>query len=260
VTSNKRIVVTGSSADNVHLFLDFDDTISDYIELGGQYVTRLASLLSSEFGGTDLEWASILPAAIAASLDRYAKRFGNKPQPGFAAWAEDERARVVSELFDTMNRTLPLNESPVSLVDRLQWGALTSCCAPLPGARAALAEISESGVRVHMASSWGSKYLLAALIGADLDTFVETKFGPDLVDCPKEGPEFYRRIFRKCDIQPHQAIVLDDQVMCLDWAEEAGARVIQVCIKSDSRPEFPISILNLSDLPAALRVAAGQSN
>ncbi len=247
-------------SDIIQLFVDFDDTLSDFVGLGGQYVARLATLLSGEFGGRKLDWASLLPAAIAASLDRYATKFGNNPQPGFAAWAEQERARIVTELFDAMNRKLPLNETAVSLADRLQWDALTTCGAPLPGAEAALTDVCNLGVKVQMASSWGSRYLHAALIGAGLDSSIETKFGPDLVDCPKEGPEFYRRIFRVCDVRPDRAVVLDDQVMCLDWAEEAGARVIQACMKSNSPAQFPTAIRNLSELPAAIPRDSGPAH
>ncbi len=75
-------------------------------------------------------------------------------------------------------------------------------------------------------------------------------FGPDLVDIPKEGPEFYMAVFKACSIRPDEAIVVDDQAMCLDWAEEAGARVVQACVRDGAlEPEFPMVIRSLCELP-----------
>src|SRR5438309_602999 len=66
--------------------------------------------------------------------------------------------------------------------------------------------------------------------------------------------EFYDRIFESCEIHPSRAIVVDDQAMCLDWAEEAGTRVIQARIRPDApEAEFPIVLTQLSDLPALIR-------
>src|SRR5262249_10976942 len=147
------------------------------------------------------------------------------------------------------------------LAAKIQFDALTACNAAFPHAESALRELHEMGVRTQTASSQESEYLLAALIGAGIESYIETKFGPDLVDCAKESPEYYCRIFKTCEIRPSQAIVVDDQPECLDWAEEAGARVIQARLIPDAQEQqFPNAITDLSSLPAMVLTLSGLQN
>ena len=39
-------------------------------------------------------------------------------------------------------------------------------------------------------------------IGAGVDQYVGTRYGPDLIDCAKEGPEYYQRMFAHMGIDP----------------------------------------------------------
>ena len=56
------------------------------------------------------------------------------------------------------------------------------------------------------------------------------------------------------------AMVVDDQAMCLDWAEETGARVVQACLKVGAEePEFPVSFTNYEELPALVETMCGQN-
>jgi phosphoglycolate phosphatase-like HAD superfamily hydrolase len=236
--------------EGVFLFVDFDDTLSDFAALGGQYVEQLSRLLSSEFGGEPGEWAAATVPELEASVARYVEKFVGNPLAGYNAWIEEERARVAAAIFARVGRELPANEPLGPLAKRVQFDALTNCNAVFPGTEEALHALFEADVRIQLASSQESDYLLAALIGGGIESCTESKFGPDLVDCAKEGPEFYRRIFAMAEISPSQAIVLDDQAMCLDWAEEAGARVIQACLKANAaEPEFPVVLGSMAELP-----------
>ena len=238
-----------------YVFLDFDNTLSDMNEVGEQYVRELATLLSSGYGKEADDWIVALRPELSASIGRYVDKFAGDPLAGYNAWIEEERARVATAIFGRMTVPMPAGESMAEIAKRIQFDALTSCYATLPGGEEALRELFGMGKRIHMASSQESDYLLAALIGAGLESFIETKFGPDLVDCAKEGPEFYQRIFAACEIRPSQAIVVDDQAMCLDWAQEAGARVVQAALLPDSpEPEFPIVLRSLADLPRLIRM------
>lgn len=236
------------------LFLDFDDTLSDYARLGRQYVGNVAAHLAQEFGGDAAEWLPVVQSELPASLARYIDTFSGGQLHGVNTWLAEERRRVVEAIFAGAGRTYP-DGDPVALAVQVQCAALNGCCAVFPGAEAALRTLQEAGIEVMMASSQPSDYLRPALESAGLAPYITRFFGPDLVDCAKEGPEFYRRLFAACGIRPSQAVVVDDQVQCLDWAEEAGGRVVQACLLPNAaEPEFPVVLRNLADLPKLLRM------
>lgn len=238
------------SVEPVVLFLDFDDTLSDYTDLGRQYVAVLAATASIEFGGSAERWIAALQPALVESLARYRMAFTGNPRAGFVRWIAGERERLVKTVCDAVGIGLPRDLSPVELGLRLQSRGLESCTALFPGATAAMREISDAGVAVNLASSQESHYLRSALAGSGVEGYIDNWFGADLVDCAKEGPEFYHCVFAACGIRPSQAIVVDDQPECLDWAEEAGARVIQACIKRPrGEAEFPVVMTDLAELP-----------
>ncbi len=241
--------------ENLTLFIDFDNTLSDMAALDAQFVRELGHLLSGEFGSESATWESALKPELDATRGRYAVKFTGDPLAAYNQWIEAEREKVTTAVFASAGVPLPSAEPIAPLAKRLQFDALTACNAALPEAKSCLRELFEMGVHIQMASTQESEYLLAALIGAGLESYIESKFGPDLVDCAKEGPEFYQRIFQQCEIRPSRAIVVDDQAMCLDWAEEAGARVVQACLLPDSpEPEFPIVLRSLADLPKLVQM------
>jgi HAD superfamily hydrolase (TIGR01509 family) len=241
-------------SDDLYLFIDFDDTLSDAKTFGVQYVHALSERLASAYGGEVTAWTEALVPELGAGIARYEAQFLGNPLGGYTAWLEEERARTAESLFRSVGRTLPPEESPAELAKRIQFDALTAVHAVYPGAAEALKRLSEAGVRLMMASSQDSYFLRGALTGAGIVERFDTLYGPDLVDCAKEGTEFYRRLFEASGIRPSQAVVLDDQVMCLDWAEEAGARVVQACVRADAEePEFPVVLTEFAQLPTLLR-------
>lgn len=237
------------------LFIDFDNTLCEMSSHREQFTQKLAELLSVEFDHDVEDWRPALRRELDASLANYARKFAGDPLAGYSAWIDEERVRVTTAVFAAIGAPLPTHEPVIDLAKRLQFDALTDCISIFPGVEDALRVLFDMGIRIQLASGQESEYLLAALIGGGIESFIESKFGPDLVDCAKEGPEFYRRIFNVCEIQPSEAIVVDDQAMCLDWAEEAGARVVQAVLLPDRpEPEFPIVLKSIADLPRVIRM------
>jgi phosphoglycolate phosphatase-like HAD superfamily hydrolase len=233
-----------------HIFFDFDDTLSDLQSLRVQYVNALSSILSSRYGSATEEWQSALGPALDASIHRYVVKHAGKPEPGYLKWIAGERAQVARELFVTKGAPLPSGQDLGILALELQAQALVKCNAAYPGVLAAINELANAGHCLCMASSQESGLLRPALTGMGMDGILAQFFGPDLVDIPKEGPEFYQSVFKYCGIRPSQAVVIDDQAMCLDWAEESGARVIQACIREGApEPEFPVYFRRFAELP-----------
>lgn len=238
---------------STYVFIDFDDTLSDMQALRSQFAAEAAELLE-RYGATREAWASAIALSCERSLERYTTRFTQDPLADYVTWLEEERARIGEEVFRAVGVTPPQDQPLVQLVKQVTFDALAYCNAAHPGAEDALRRLFELGYRTQMASAQDSEYLIAALLGARLESYTESKFGPDLVNCAKESPQFYIRLFAACNIHPNQAIVVDDQPVCLQWAREAGAHVIQARVAPNCPPaDSERCCTDLADLPDIVR-------
>src|SRR4030095_7634308 len=98
-----------------------------------------------------------------------------------------------------------------------------------------------------------SEWLRASLIGAGLESYLERKFGPDLIDCAKEGTAYYERLFAAAGVRAAEALVVDDQPDPLRWALQMGAKVIQAKLSPERHhetvPGVAAVLTHLRDLP-----------
>ena len=211
--------------DECFVFLDFDDTLSDPFQFHTQYVREVGAILAPQFGGDADRWAKTAIDTLEALEREYVERFENNPLNGYRAWLEIVRERSARQMFEQMG--LPVPADAARIARETQFNALLQCNAAFPGAVEAMAELFEAGCRIQIASGQESEYLMAALMGAGLESYTESKFGPDLVDCAKEGPEYYERIFAATGVKPAEIVVVDDSPPAIGWAMKAGATVIQ---------------------------------
>ncbi len=238
-------------SDELVLFLDFDDTVSDAKRHGHQYVAELGYILARDFGGEPDDWIPAVGLELSCLMDRYTEEWSYKPVTGFTEWVKRERVAAADSVLAAVGKQFTPEDYPQRshYFSNVQFDALTGTNAVFAGVYESLSQLAVRGIRMNMASSQESEYLRASLIGAGIEQFIEMKFGPDLIDCPKEGTEYYLRLFDECKISPRQAIVIDDQPQCLDWAEEVGARVIQATLIDEGKaPEFPIVLTRWNDL------------
>jgi len=246
-------------AEETFLFVDFDNTMVDTERLRSLYTAELARILASDYGGDENRWAAAIPPALDACMARYVATFEGRPLAGYCAWLPEEMARIAAEVFTGAGVAAPAGVPLSEVAQRAQFDALAACNAAIEGAEDALRTLFDRGVRTQVASAQDSEYLLAALIGSGLESYTESKFGPDLIDCAKEGPEFYQRMFDQVGVEPSRAIVLDDLPTCLRWAEEAGAKVVQACLLPASRePAFPHVLRRFSYLPELVEKLGAQ--
>lgn len=230
-----------------YLFIDFDETLSDSFVLRTQYVREVGALLAQSYGKTEDEWAKVTVDLLVALERDYVARFVGNPLAGYSNWLDAARQTSAERLFAALDQPVP--DNAIQIVKETQFNALTACDAAFPGAYEALDALFQADVRVQMASGNESEYLLAALIGAGIESFTESKFGPDLVNCAKEGPEFYLKIFEAMSIAPSDALVVDDQPEALQWAMTAGAKTIQARISTELHfPDVPGVSALMTDL------------
>ncbi len=207
------------------VFLDFDDTLSDPFELHLQYVREVGGYLSDRYGEDAVRWSRAAIDMLEAVQGDYLDRFERNPLSGYCVWLDTIWERAALGMFEQMGMAPP--PEPARVAQETQFNGLVRCNAAFAGASEALASLHDSGWIVRIASGQESKYLTAALIGAGLDRYVGRRFGPDLVDCAKEGPEYYERVFESVGVTSADAVVVDDDPHAIGWAIQTGATVIQ---------------------------------
>ena len=241
--------------DGKTVFLDFDDTLNDPFVLLGMYSDRIGALLAPQHGGEARDWAKASVETLIVLEQEYLDRFAAAPRSGYCAWLDQVQGRSIEQIFRLMELPSPSNAQ--ELARNLQFQALSACDATFPGAQQALAALAGAGCRMHMASGQESEYLRAALIGAKLAAFPQRLYGPDLIDCAKEGPEYYDCLFADIGMRPQDALIVDDQPTVIAWALQCGATVIQSHLSPERHhPTVPGVAATLTDLHALPQLIA----
>ena len=233
------------------VFLDFDDTLSDPYRFHTQYVREIGALLAPQYGGDAADWSKGAIDVLQTLEAEYIERFVGNPLNAYCAWLDTVRARSAGLLFERMGMPPPPDSRRVAR--ETQFNALRRCNALFPGCGSALHALANAGHAVHLASGQESEYLTAALVGADLQNLVGSKFGPDLIDCAKEGPEYFERVFAAVGATAADAIVVDDYPPAIRWGMQAGAAVIQSRLSRERHFDEVNGVagmlFNLTDLP-----------
>jgi beta-phosphoglucomutase-like phosphatase (HAD superfamily) len=201
-----------------------------------------------------------------------------------AAWSEANRD-IVSAGFDNFNhRVQDWDESRDFLLElrsfEIEW--LRAMCAQVgvsaPPSDGACFELATE------ANAWISPQVQAALPGAidavhalvalyplstasggpsyelamhfqpmGIGQVFQNLYGPDLVNWPKSGPEFYRRIFADAGVDSASALVVESSTRGIEWACEAGAQAVHVTSEEAAAPEADLALPALGELPLLLR-------
>lgn len=207
------------------LFFDFDDTLSEQIPFNLQYVRAIGSTLAPRFGGDTEAWAKCAIDMLKTLETQYIARFRDDPT-NYNDWFTTMHAQAMELVFSGM--ALPVPSNAEALSQETQRLALAQCSALFPGTQETVHALYAQGYTLHMASGNNSGHLRAALTGAGLDAYFDRLYGPDLIDCAKEGPEFYARLFRHVSIDPARALIIDNDPNAIAWAISTGAQAVQV--------------------------------
>ncbi|MFN8472097.1 MAG: HAD-IA family hydrolase [Anaerolineae bacterium] len=151
---------------------------------------------------------------------------------------------------------LPPDDEAVALADAANAYITPRVQAAPPGVVEALQALKDDGYTLHTASGERSCDLDGYLTGMGVRECFGRLYGSDLVDCLKDGPEYYRRILADSGVAPSDAVFVDDQLAVVDWIREVGACSILVGPAVGAKGHAAWLTLNsLADVPEALRCA-----
>ncbi|GEM_PF-1950291 len=241
------------------VLFDFDDTLSDPVPFFLQFARQIGIYLNRRFGGEPPAWEKAAADMLIAVQDDYWDRFQGNPTNGYLEWLGALRLHSMQLVFKAME--LPLPPDAAQLAQELQFEALSKCHAGFRGAEKAVGELTAQGYPLHMASGQESEYLRGGLTGLGLTPYFGRLFGPDLIDCAKEGVEYYTRVFAALGVRSADTIVVDDYPPAIGWAVEAGAQVIQAKLSAvtqePTQPGIRAVVTDLHDLPLLIGQIAG---
>jgi len=214
------------------VLFDFDDTLSEHRLFSQRLVITMARAMWTFHGGVVECWAKSVQVMMERLEESYIARFcpptGAQPF-GYREWLQEARTTAARWLYEGVGLEAPANAGQLAL--KGQKIALRRSVALFPRAREVVRGLQLRGFRLAIASGNDYGTLHHALVGCGLRSYFEKLYGADLVDCAKEGQEFYAAIFADLGLEPSQALVVDNDPKSIQWASEAGAQAIQVRLR-----------------------------
>ena len=218
------------------LLLDFDETLSDRRALMKQFCAVAGGIIANAHGGQPEIWREHCAGMLLALETEYVATFAGSPLNGYCEWLASAGARAAPMLFELAGRELP--ERADRLAAEIQHRALLKCSCLYPGAANAIRTAAQT-YTLCTASANDSAFLDSALTGYGIRPyFAGPLFGPDLLDCAKEGPEYFARLLQKLHVPPERVALIDDDPECCAWITELGASAIQARMPGCVRPEW----------------------
>jgi len=112
-----------------------------------------------------------------------------------------------------------------------------------------LRALNARGLRLFTSAGAVSQDADAYLKGMGVRQLFDETYGTDIIDRWKTNAGFYRKILEHSGVDPTEAVTVDDQERCLDWARRAGfARTFLVAPSGTaSSHELIASVAELAD-------------
>jgi beta-phosphoglucomutase-like phosphatase (HAD superfamily) len=189
--------------------------------------------MQERYGGAAEAWSDINPVAFKTAWEAAVQRL-----PGYRTQAEfhrDYSVRWAREMFAGIGMPPPADEECMLLVEESSLHVLGQISADIPGAADSIRSLHAAGYTLHTASGTLSKQLAAILNRMGVRDCFGALYGPDLIDFPKGGPEYYRRVFFDAGVEPSDAVVIESDPGACGWAEAAGARAILVDVEREGQ-------------------------
>lgn len=148
----------------------------------------------------------------------------------------------------------PTDEDCVALGHAAYRSITPRVRAAFPGVVAAIRVLWQQGNVLHTASGESSKDLDGYLQGMGVRACFDRLYGPDLLDTFKDGPRFYQRIFADAGIEPRNALVVDDNVLCqhICYVQSTICRPLPATVYHNDCHGIPNTGPGKRNLPSAL--------
>lgn len=229
------------------LFLDDGGVMNDNRLREPEWKRLVAEFFGSRFGPGD--WAAANARALEVEMRLFSEFLTTKKGRGFNAFIRNVDYLWIKTMFEFIGLEVPPFEEAIRLTRSAASWIAPRVRSAVPGISETIPKLHEL-LSLHTASNEDSTLLHGYLTGMGVRQYFGTLYGPDLIDIAKGSPDYFLHIFDR--ELPSLAIVVDDSPKVLEFAEEAGAVVIQSVI-TGGEPEFDNSVADFRDLPDLVR-------
>jgi FMN phosphatase YigB (HAD superfamily) len=197
------------------LFLDVYGVLMDPTALAPQWQQLVGEFLVPQLGGNVEAWGAANKYAAERMFARYR-------DPGGTPRETHGRLRRLwfREMCEHAGVTPP-KQSGALAEETFAW-VTERLRASLPGTVEALRMLKARGNRLFMSAGLVSQDGDAYLRGMGVRDLFEEIYGTDIIDRWKTNAGFYRKILEHSAVRPEEALTVDDQERCLNWATRAG--------------------------------------
>ncbi len=242
------------------IFVDDGGVMNDNRRRAPQWRRLLGEFFPPRLGGSAEAWAEanrVYTEGLWGDGGTWADYSSHLWQQGGESYEAFHRLYQIAWLHGMcrlLDLPLPPDDEAVSLADAASAYITPRVRAALPGVVEAIGSLKDDGHTLHTASGEPSFELDGYLMGMGVRPCFDRLYGPDLVDCLKDGPEYYRRILADSGVAPSDAVFVDDQPAAVDWIRAAGARPILVGPAAQANGHTAwLALDSLADLPRTLR-------
>ena len=200
---------------DIAIFIDNGDVISDHEKADPQWNQMVGEYFSSRFGGSPPDWETANRHAFSVYIDRYCTEAWGHPEMDYNAFQKRELTNLIATMFKSVGLDVPCSRTLFEIAVSAHEWICERVKADIPGAVEAIHALHESGYRLYTCSGIGSVSLRGYLRAMGIEEVFRRHYGPDLVNCPKEGSLFYRKLFEDSGMDPSESVIVDDKSMVL---------------------------------------------
>ncbi len=199
------------------IFLDAAGVLLDTSVMPAQWQRLIAEFLAPRLGGEPSAWGP----ANAYAIDRMWARYRD---PGGTPRETHGRLRRLwlREMCEKVGVPTPRDAGAVAEETRAWVAARVS--APMPGVAGATRSLRARGFRLFTSTAQESLEISGYLKAIGIRELFDETYGTDIIDRWKTNAAFYRKILEHARVRAEDAVTVDDQERCLDWAKRAGFR------------------------------------
>jgi HAD superfamily hydrolase (TIGR01509 family) len=210
------------------IFLDDGGVMNDNRLRAAQWQRMIGAFFVPKLGGTPEAWARANADVIASILAPDAWQARLRAAPDYASFDHQYQIDWLRAMCDRVGIAAPADDDCVTLSHAATRDITPRVRAAFPGVTATIRALYEQGYTLHTASGEASEDLDGYLEGMGVRQCFIRLYGPDLLDCFKDGPRFYTQMFADAGVEPRDALVVDDNIDVAGWAASAGARTVLV--------------------------------
>ncbi len=236
------------------IFLDDAGVLNSNRLRGPQWRTHVGRFMADRFGGEAEAWGDA-NAVIAAKIVNPEFREQTRLRLGlrdltFEAFEHAYANAWITGLFEAVGIPLPRLIDQLLVHREAHVYACERVRAEIAGASDAVRYLHLMGCKLHLASNGPSYENEAILRSMGIRAEIGEAYGTDIVNVMKESGKFYEAIFRHADVEPYEAIVIDDKCEMLSYAAKIGAGT--VCVGDNESAEFEpdVRVQHLSEFTA----------